>query len=177
MFSEVMQCGGNVLEVGGFSFFGGNTLYPVCTRISRRSVGGVLSLGTRLVNLLLVAERTNALLNAWTTPSTTAGEPFPFFFSFFFRRRAFSFQFFVPVALFLICTNTLSSRIYRKQSKSKAQSVLYKSAKQARADQSATTQAGRQSWREQACRRAFVQLAAFSKRTKKSKYIRQNIYI
>ena len=41
-------------------------------------------------------------------------------------------------------------------------------AKQVRADQSATTQASRQGWLQPACRRAFRQLAVFSKRTKKS---------
>ena len=44
-----------------------------------------------------------------------------------------------------------------------AQSALHKAAKQGRADQNATTQASRQSWREPACR-----LAVFSKRTEKS---------
>ena len=46
---------------------------------------------------------------------------------------------------------------------SAAQSALHKAANQARADQSATMQASRQSWREPAYRRAFIQLAAFSK--------------
>ena len=45
-------------------------------------------------------------------------------------------------------------------------------AKQVRSDQSATTQASRQSWLEQACRRAFIQLAVFSEQTKKSKSAR-----
>ena len=45
-------------------------------------------------------------------------------------------------------------------------------AKQVRVDQSATTQASRQSWREPSCHRAFTQLAVFSKRTKKSKSVR-----
>ena len=52
--------------------------------------------------------------------------------------------------------------------RSKAQSALHKAAKQVRADQSAITQASRQSWQELACRRALILLAAFSKRTKKS---------
>ena len=51
-----------------------------------------------------------------------------------------------------------------------------KAAKQVRADQSATTQASRQSWLEPACRRAFIQLPAFSKRTKKSKSARPTKY-
>ena len=45
-------------------------------------------------------------------------------------------------------------------------------AEQVRADQSATTQASIQSWLEAACRRAFIQLVVFSKRTKKSKSAR-----
>ena len=53
--------------------------------------------------------------------------------------------------------------------RSKAQSALHKSATQVCADQNVTTQASRQSWRTRACRRVFAQLAAFSKRTKKSK--------
>ena len=57
----------------------------------------------------------------------------------------------------------------------KAQSALHKAAKQVRAGQSATAQASRQSWWELACRRAFMQPAAFSKRTKKSKSSRQTI--
>ena len=40
-------------------------------------------------------------------------------------------------------------------------SQLAQAAKQVRADQSATTQASRQSWLEPACRRAFIQLAVF----------------
>ena len=48
----------------------------------------------------------------------------------------------------------------------------HEAAKHVRADQSATTQASRQSWREPAFRRAFEQLAAFSNRTKKSKSCR-----
>ena len=52
---------------------------------------------------------------------------------------------------------------------SKAQSALHKAATQVCADQNATTQASRQSWRTRACGRVFTQLAAFSKRTKKSK--------
>ena len=47
----------------------------------------------------------------------------------------------------------------------------HKQQKQVRADQSATTQAGRQRWLEPACRGAFTQLAVFSKR-KKSKSAR-----
>ena len=49
----------------------------------------------------------------------------------------------------------------------------HKAAKQVRADQSATTQASRQSWRDpaHACR-ACIQHAEFSKRTKKSKSAR-----
>ena len=43
---------------------------------------------------------------------------------------------------------------------------------QVRADQSATTQASRQNWRDPLCRRAFIQIAVFSKRTKKSKSAR-----
>ena len=49
---------------------------------------------------------------------------------------------------------------------STAQSALHKAANEARADQSAKTQASRQSWREPSCSRAFMELAAFSKRTK-----------
>ena len=45
-------------------------------------------------------------------------------------------------------------------------------AKQVRADQSATTQASRRSWLAPACRRAYIPLAVFSKRTKKSKSAR-----
>ena len=55
---------------------------------------------------------------------------------------------------------------------SSAQSALHKAAKQVFADQSTTTQAGRQSWREPPCRRAFTQLAEFSKRTEKSFFSR-----
>ena len=61
-----------------------------------------------------------------------------------------------------------SSSTYRKQH-SKAQSALHKAATQERADQNAATQASRQSWRELAYRRVLTRLAAFSKRTKKSK--------
>ena len=64
----------------------------------------------------------------------------------------------------------LSSSITRH---SKTQSPLRKSAKQIRADKSATTHASRQSWPELAYRRAFIQLAAFSKRKKKRKSTRQ----
>ena len=45
---------------------------------------------------------------------------------------------------------------------SMAQSALRKAVKQVRADQSATTHATRQIWRELACRREFTQLAALS---------------
>ena len=45
-------------------------------------------------------------------------------------------------------------------------------AKQVQADQSATTQASRRSWLAPAYRRAYTQLAVFSKRTKKSKSAR-----
>ena len=48
----------------------------------------------------------------------------------------------------------------------KAPSALHKATKQVRADQSATTQARRQSWQELMYRRAFMQLAAFLKRTR-----------
>ena len=56
---------------------------------------------------------------------------------------------------------------------STAQLALHKAANQVRADESATTQqASRQSWREPACRRAFIRLAMFSNRTKESKSAR-----
>ena len=74
----------------------------------------------------------------------TCGRAF-FPFPFFFRRRAFSYQFLFSWGFFL-CTNVLRSSIYRKHST--AQSALHKAAKQLRADQSATMQAIRQSWRE-----------------------------
>ena len=61
---------------------------------------------------------------------------------------------------------------------STAQASTAPAAKPVRADQSVTTQASRQSWREQVSRRAFIQLAVLSKRTKKSKSARstKNIY-
>ena len=46
---------------------------------------------------------------------------------------------------------------------STAQSRRHKAANQARADQSATTQASKQSWGGPACRRAFMQLGSFLK--------------
>ena len=46
-----------------------------------------------------------------------------------------------------------------------------------RADQTVTTKASRQSWREPACRREHLQLTVFSKPTKKSKFARpESIY-
>ena len=48
-------------------------------------------------------------------------------------------------------------------------------AQQGATDQSTTTQANRQSWREAAYRRAFIQLAAFSE-AKKSKSSQQNYF-
>ena len=63
----------------------------------------------------------------------------------------------VFVAFFIhVRKSMLSSSIYRKHSTARL-AALHKAAKQVRADQSATTQAGRQSWRELACRRAFMQ--------------------
>ena len=54
--------------------------------------------------------------------------------------------FFVLVGLFFVCTSMLSSSICCKQAQHRtAQSTLHKAAKQVRADQSATTQASRQS--------------------------------
>ncbi|CAN0389726.1 unnamed protein product, partial [Laminaria digitata] len=67
----------------------------------------------------------------------------------------------------------LWSSIYPKRST--AQSALHQTAKHVRADQSATTQASRQSWQEPACRRAST--ARFILKTKKSKSARpKNIY-
>ena len=57
------------------------------------------------------------------------------------------------------------------------QSAMHKAAKHVRTDQSTTTQASRQSWREPACRRAFmIRLAVFSKRAKKSISVSPAIY-
>ena len=67
----------------------------------------------------------------------------------------------------------LSSSIYRKHST--VQSALHKAAKQEyvpiRARQRKQVDRVGES-REPACRRAVLQLAVFSKRTKKSKYVR-----
>ena len=70
----------------------------------------------------------------------------------------------------------LTNRLPKLSLTTIARLALHKAAEQVRADQSATTQAGRRSWRgesrEPACRRPFVQVAVFSKRTKKSKSAR-----
>ena len=55
---------------------------------------------------------------------------------------------------------------------SKVQSTRTSSKSSIRADQSAITQASRRSCFEPACRRVFIQLAVFPKRTKKSKSAR-----
>ena len=68
---------------------------------------------------------------------------------------------------FFIYRSTSSSRTCREHSAS----TLHQAAKQVPADQGATTQAD-SGWREPACRRAFIQLAVFSNRTKKSKSAR-----
>ena len=102
-----------------------------------------------------------------------AGEPFPFFFIRFWKKRLL-FPKLCFCGPFAIGTSMSSLSIYRKTQHSEARSALHKAANKVRADQSATTQASRQSWRELACRRAFIiQLAAFSKRRKISKYVRQ----
>ena len=82
-------------------------------------------------------------------------------FSFFFRRRAFFFRFLFRAGVILTRTSMLPLSIYSKRRT--AQSALHKAATQLRANQSAATQAGREIWRGPACRRAFTQLAVFSK--------------
>ena len=69
-----------------------------------------------------------------------------------------------------------SSSMSCKHSTAKRNQPCAKAAKQVCADQSATTQVSRQSWREPTCRWAFVQLATFSKRTKKSNSARE-VYV
>ena len=72
-----------------------------------------------------------------------------------------------------MCTSMLSSSIYRKHSTARRNRPCAKQQSKVRAVQSATKQASRQSWRELVRRRAYTQLAAFSKRRKKSKSARQ----
>ena len=94
--------------------------------------------------------------------------------SLFFRRGFFfqTFCFLWPSSLIIMYEHVVVKHLPQTQH-SKAQLALPKSAKQVRAGQSATTQASSQSWRELACRRAFMQLAASWKRAKKSKSARQ----
>ena len=70
----------------------------------------------------------------------------------------------------------LSSSTYRKHSTARRNQPCTKQRSRKLAYQSATTQASRQRWPKLACRRAFIQLAAFSKRMKKSKSTRQKMY-
>ena len=100
-----------------------------------------------------------------------AGESLPF--SFFLEKEPSSTFFFVLVAFFIRIIRACCRASTASTSQlSRAQSSLHKAETQARTDQSATTQASRQSWRKPACRRAFIQFAVFSKRTKKSKIAR-----
>ena len=88
--------------------------------------------------------------------------------SFFIRTRIVRFARYIHTSM----SSSIISDLYylpcRKHSKAQ-RSQPSQAAKQARADQSATMQASRQSWLESACRRVFIQLAVFSKQTKKSK--------
>ena len=76
---------------------------------------------------------------------------------------------------FSLCVRIIRACCRRASTASTTQhsaSSAHQAAKQVRADQSATTQASRRRLRRPECRRAFVQLAVFSKRTEKSKSAR-----
>ena len=84
-----------------------------------------------------------------------------------------SFFFFFCGPLFYTYEHVVDEHLLQAQHSttqhSTAQSApLHKAAQQERADQSAATQASRLEVRQPACRRAFIQLAMLSKRTKKS---------
>lgn len=102
-------------------------------------------------------------------PSISCQQVFFLFSIFFTVEEPFLPFLFVFVGLFYMYERVVAEhlRIYRKHST--AQSALHKAANQARADQSTTTQASIQIWREPAYRQAFIQLATFSKRTKEIK--------
>ena len=68
----------------------------------------------------------------------------------------------------LFTFKSMLSRIYRKYSTAQCNQPCTK--QHSKYAPMRVRQAGRQSWREPACRRALKQFAVFSKRTKKSKY-------
>ena len=74
---------------------------------------------------------------------------------------------------FLMCTRI--SSIYRKHSTARRNPPCTKKQHIKYVPSRARQRKQAESWQGLACRRAFIQLAAFSKRTKKSKSARQNI--
>ena len=105
---------------------------------------------------------------SWTTPSSNpCGRAFSRFFAVSKKSLLLHFLFRVCVFFFGMYEHVVEH--LPQVQRSTALLVLRKAAKQVRADQSATTRASRQSWQEPACWALIIQLAAFSKRTKKSK--------
>ena len=101
-----------------------------------------------------------------------AGEPFRLFFPCY-LRRTFNCSNFgccrFPVYMYdVVVVDHLPPTQH-----SSTQSAPKKAATQVRGDPSATAQARRPSWQELACRRAFMQLASFSRRTNKSKSLEE----